>query len=819
MAGNKSAATPGEVLQRRVERFLAGDDPVPGGMPLEEVRGLVHELQLHQLELEAQNAALRRRQKHLEASHRNLAAWYDFTPVGYFSFDRQGLIVDVNLAGTVTLGAEKELLLSRPFCGFVTPELQGTFQAHLRQVFSGGGKQQCRLQLAPQGGAPFPVSLQSLTVRDQQGDYSLCRTVVNDISGRLAAEERLSGQLRFLQEMIDTVPYPIFFKDSNGLYQGCNRTFEAYFRVSREQIIGKTPYALASRKLADFCCQKDAELFCQPGAQIYESQLRRSDGSTRDIVVHKATYTNADGVVGGLLGVILDVTDARLAEAALRETHERLAALLESAPDPIFFKDAQGRYLVINQAGAESLGLRKEDCIGKTDVQLLPPEAVERFRRSDGELLQKRQPTLAEVYTTNVKDKKRIFQAVKFPLYDDQGRIRGIGCIARDITLRREAEQALARHAALIHDLYNNAPCGYHSLDREGIFVQINDTELTWLGYSRDEVLGRIKFSDLLSADTVKTFEKNFPDFVARGWVRDLEFDLIRRDGTVLPVLLSATAIKDDAGNYVMSRSTVFDLTFRRQVEESLRRSEANLQALFDTVQDFIWVVDKNGCILRVNHVVRERLGYGPDELLGRSVLAVHPAGRQAEAEAMFADLLTGKTDVCPLPLLTKDGREIPVETKVTRGRWFDQEALFGVSRDLTLRRTIEAQLIQSAKMASLGVMAGGIAHEIRTPLTVCSSAAQFLREDDLAPEFQRQCLEKMLSGITKASTIIENLLKFARAPENLEMTMMNLVAVIDDTLGLVANQARLQRTELRQRGRRRPFTLTGWPVCCPRPS
>ena len=541
MAGKKSAATPGEVLQRRVERFLAGKTPVPGKMSLEEVRSLVHELHVHHRELEAQNAAWRRRQEQLEASHRNLAAWYDFIPVGCFTFDRHGLIVDVNLTGTAALGVEKEFLLNRPFFGFVEPELQGTFQAHLQQVFSGGGQHQCRLQLVPQGGAPFLASLQSLAVRDHRGHYSLCRTVVSDISGRVAAEERLSGQLRFLQKMIDTVPYPIFFKDSNGLYQGCNRTFEAYYGVSREQIIGKTVYALAPRELADVYCQKDTELFHHPGTQIYESQLRKPDGSTRDIVVHKATYTNADGVVGGLLGVILDVTDSKLAEAALRETHERLAALLESAPDPIFFKDAQGRYLVINQAGAESLGFRKEDCIGKTDAQLLPPEAAERFRRNDEELLEKRQPTLAEVYMTDIKDQKRIFQAIKFPLFDAQGQIRGIGCIARDITPRRAAEEAL-------------------------------------------------------------------------------------------------------------------------------RRSEANLQALFDTVQDFIWVLDNNGCILRVNHVVRERLGYGPEELLGRSVLAVHPADRHAEAEAMFADLLTGKTDVCPLPLLTKDGRQIPVETKVHPG-------------------------------------------------------------------------------------------------------------------------------------------------------
>ena len=96
------------------------------------------------------------------------------------------------------------------------------------------------------------------------------------------------------------------------MYQGCNRTFEAYYGVSREQLIGKTVYALAPRELADVYFQKDTELFHHPGTQIYESQLRKPDGSTRDIVVHKATYTNADGVVGGLLGVILDVTDSKV---------------------------------------------------------------------------------------------------------------------------------------------------------------------------------------------------------------------------------------------------------------------------------------------------------------------------------------------------------------------------------------------------------------------------------------------------------------------------------------------------------------------------
>ena len=89
----------------------------------------------------------------------------------------------------------------------------------------------------------------------------------------------------------------------------------------------------------------------------------------------------------------------------------------------------------------------------------------------------------------------------------------------------------------------------------------MNDTELSWLGYSRDEIIGRKKFSDLITASSLELFKKSFPIFKERGFVHDLEFEMIRKDGSILPVLLSATAIRDEQGNYVMSRSSIFDIT------------------------------------------------------------------------------------------------------------------------------------------------------------------------------------------------------------------------------------------------------------------
>ena len=132
---------------------------------------------------------------------------------------------------------------------------------------------------------------------------------------------------------------------------------------------------------------------------------------------------------------------------------------------------------------------------------------------------------------------------------------------------RRLAEKALHKSAEEIEDLYNRAPIGYHSVDKDGAFVRINDTELAWLGYTREEVVGRMNFADLLSPESRKTFRETFAESKARGRVHDLEYDMLRKDGSILPVLLSATAVRDAQGNFVMSRSTVYDNTERKQNE------------------------------------------------------------------------------------------------------------------------------------------------------------------------------------------------------------------------------------------------------------
>jgi PAS domain S-box-containing protein len=152
---------------------------------------------------------------------------------------------------------------------------------------------------------------------------------------------------------------------------------------------------------------------------------------------------------------------------------------------------------------------------------------------------------------------------------------------AANVSLKAKinSEQRLTQAVAEIKDLYDNAPCGYHSLDATGTFVDINNTLLKWLGYKREEVLSVKKVTDILTEKSLLLFQQSFDQLKKTGSVYNLEFEFIRRDGTQLPVVLSAIAITDSKGDYVKSRSTTFDNSEQKRAEDQIKNLNKELEA------------------------------------------------------------------------------------------------------------------------------------------------------------------------------------------------------------------------------------------------
>jgi len=143
----------------------------------------------------------------------------------------------------------------------------------------------------------------------------------------------------------------------------------------------------------------------------------------------------------------------------------------------------------------------------------------------------------------------------------------------------QQRERLLLKSSEEVQDLYDHAPCGYHSLDPQGLLIAVNQTELDWLGYRRDELVGKTRMTDLLTPAGADRFQQRFPGLIQEGHLSDLELDMVRKDGTILPILLSATALRDTEGRFVAGRSTILDITERRKADEALRVSHQTLEA------------------------------------------------------------------------------------------------------------------------------------------------------------------------------------------------------------------------------------------------
>ncbi len=149
-----------------------------------------------------------------------------------------------------------------------------------------------------------------------------------EISERQRAAEAVRQQLNFQQTMMDTIPSPIFYKDRQGRYLGCNAAFESYIGRPRTEVIGRTVYDIAPKELADLYHEADQALFQTPGVQRYEAQVRYADGSFHEVFFTKGTFTDLEGNVAGLVGVMLDITERRRVEQELERYHDHLEDLV-----------------------------------------------------------------------------------------------------------------------------------------------------------------------------------------------------------------------------------------------------------------------------------------------------------------------------------------------------------------------------------------------------------------------------------------------------------------------------------------------------------
>ena len=364
-------------LRRRALARLKSRTPGLEKISPEEARNLLQELQIHQVELEMQNDQLRQTQAELEAALTRYTDLYDFAPLAYLTLDERGWVLEANLTAARLLGVGRSRLLQQPLAPFIRPEDIKQFRAYLLAVVQGQAAPPLELNLLREGGAKVTVLLDSLLVPDAAG-HPQVRTSLIDITARRRAEESRKNQMHFTETLLETIPSPVFYKDASGRYLGCNRAFEEIWGKRREEVIGKDVYEMGPTEIADRYAEMDQELFERPGSQMYEWQIRAADGSKKEVIFYKASFLDAGGKVGGLVGVILDITERKGAEEALRQSEERFKTVFSEAPLGIALIDSlTGHIYEVNPMFARIAGRTAEQMATIDWMSITHPDDVE----------------------------------------------------------------------------------------------------------------------------------------------------------------------------------------------------------------------------------------------------------------------------------------------------------------------------------------------------------------------------------------------------------------------------------------------------------
>ena len=282
----------------------------------------------------------------------------------------------------------------------------------------------------------FPIAM------DKGGKPTLICTFIHDITERKLAEEALRGALSFAENLIEAIPDPLYYKDTKGLYQGCNSAYAKVLGLSIDDVIGKSVYDITPKELADKYYEMDSALFAKPGVQTYESVLMHANGSLRNVIVRKSTFSDHHGNLAGLIGVMVDITDRKQMEDALREKEERYRLVFDNAPLGIMHFNSNGIIQDFNDKYAEIMGASKEAIVGSHMLEGLRDPAMRQAVKNalDGE-----RGYFDGNYTSVTGSKTTPLRAIYERIVTKEGKFMGAVGLFEDITERKRAEEERRR--------------------------------------------------------------------------------------------------------------------------------------------------------------------------------------------------------------------------------------------------------------------------------------------------------------------------------------------------------------------------------------
>jgi PAS domain S-box-containing protein len=661
----------------------------------------------------------------------------------------------------------QEVVGSFPFEKFPLLRTLGV-EASLKKALAGEANSSEDVPLT-YSGKTFWVSGRHTPLRNRSGQVTGVLVTLRDVTERRRAEEALRSSEERLRQAART--------SKIGIFEHNHITDTIYWSPEQRELFGVGPdevatlsvyldHVYAEDRAAMAAAIRRAHDPAGDGLFDVENRILSSDGSLRWITTRSQTFFEGEGAARHkvcTVGAMLDITERRQADEAVRASHAQLHGIVASAMDAIITVDGKEQIVLFNQAAEKMFGFTAKEMAGQPLDRLLP----ERFRQAHAQRLDAFAKTGATARHMGDLGSLSGLRAhgQEFPIEASISVVSLAGekyltAILRDITERERAEDALRHSEESFRLLFEQAPDGIFLADAQGRYQDVNLAGVRMLGYSLEEVR-RLTIADIVAPEEI---ERIAPEVtrLAGGGVVSSEWRFRRKDGSFYDGEVVGRQLPD--GRLV---GIVRNVTDRKRAEQALREAEEKYRGIFEGAVVGIFQSDLSGRYLSANPAMARIFGYdSAQELLTNITDISWQVYVDPESRGTFRRLIEqqGVVPNYECQVYRKDGSKIWISVSARAVRKDGVLVGYeGSNIDITERKLLEAQLLQAQKMEAVGQLAGGVAHDFNNILGVILGYADLslglIAPDNPANRHQAQ----IKKAANRAVSLTRQLLAFSR--------------------------------------------------------
>lgn len=539
----------------------------------------------------------------------------EYAPIGMAIVGIDGRWLRVNRALCDIVGYDERTLLQLTFQDITHPDDLRADLALLDSLVKGDIPfYQMEKRYIRRDGTPVWIMLSVSLVRDSDEQPLFLISQMEDIGMRRQAERDIAAGRQFLVDVIDALPIPLTVKNEDGRIVIANSAMATFHGKAPADIVGRTDADVFTQERAALFRAEDQALLDTGEPLVLEQKFSTIGGETRWVIKHKHRVLLNDGG-RGVLTTLVDITQRKDAELAAEADRKILTEIIESLPLPLVVKDEQHRIIIANEATGRFHGTARDFMLGKTGTEFLPPQQAQTHFEEDDRALGSSEPLVVEQLMQTADGRSHWVLKHKRGVLLPDGR-RWLIAVVNDITLRKNAEAALAEREAWLRLITDSSIACIGYIDTDERFRFCNKTYEHWYGLSPEEILGR-SIREVVGEAGYPQVEAHYREALG-GRRTHYERELVHGDRK-RQILVDLIPDIDAAGRTQGVFTYASDITERKQAELALARSRKFLESVIDAIPQPVFLKDEDHRWVLLNSAFCELLGRSREQLLGRS--------------------------------------------------------------------------------------------------------------------------------------------------------------------------------------------------------